>query len=71
MKLYNIPILWESYKRYSVEANTLQEAVEIALKQFLSEPDEEYLEGSFNIDNILEDEYPGETFNLDKIIQKL
>lgn len=56
MAKYNIPISWESYKRYEVEAESLQEATEKALKQFLSEPDENYLEDSFNIDSIIEEE---------------
>ena len=62
MKTYNIPIKWESYKRYSVQAENLQEATESALKQFLSEPDEQYLEDTFVIDSIIEEER-NETYN--------
>ena len=32
-KEYDIPIRWESYERYKVTANTLEEAVLKALKQ--------------------------------------
>ena len=64
MKTYKIPITWESYKRIEVEANTLQEAILKALRQFLSEPDDLYLEDSFRIDNILEDDYPEEDYDL-------
>ena len=44
MKTYKIPIVWQSYKKYEVEAEDLQSAIELALKQFLAEPDELYLE---------------------------
>ena len=64
MKTYKIPITWESYKRIEVEANTLQESILKALRQFLSEPDDLYLEDSFRIDNILEDDYPEEDYDL-------
>ena len=71
MKQYSIPISWESYKIYKVEAENLQEAVEKALKQFMSEPDENYLEDSFNIDSIIDDDYLDEEFDINKAIQKL
>ena len=71
MKTYKIPITWESYKRIEVEADSLQSAIYLALKQFLSEPDDLYLEDSFQIDNILEDEYPNEKYNLQEIYNKL
>lgn len=70
-KLYNIPIRWESYRRIEVEADNLQSAIYQALKQFLSEPDELYLEDSFEIDDILEDEYPEETYDLINIYNNL
>ena len=56
MAQYEIPIVWQSYKRYNVEADNLQEAITKALKQFLSEPDENYIEDSFEIDEIIFDE---------------
>ena len=65
MKKYSIPIIWESYKRYDVEAENLQEAVKEALKQFLKEPDENYLEDRFSIDH--DDEgLHGESFDIHK-----
>lgn len=68
---YEIPIVWQCYKRYSVEANSLQDAVEKALKQFLSEPDENYLDDSFEIDGITDDEYPDETYDINQAINKI
>lgn len=70
MKQYDIPIVWGSYKRYKVEANSLEEAVKEALNQFLAEPDESYISDSFSIDDIVYDEY-NEEFDIDKIIQNL
>jgi hypothetical protein len=63
VKNYNIPIKWESYKRISVEAENLQEATEKALKIFLDEPDELYLDDSFEIDKFVEEE-TNETFDM-------
>ena len=71
MKTYRIPIRWESYKRVAVEAENLQSAIYLALKQFLSEPDELYLEDSFEIDDILEEDYPEEEYNLREIYDNL
>lgn len=70
-KNYSIPITWESYKRYEVEAESLQSAVYLALKQFLAEPDELYIEDSFNIDEIIYDEYPDERFDMFNIYKNL
>jgi len=67
MKTYNIPITWQSYKRYQVEANSLQEATEKALNQFLSEPDDLYLDDSFAIDEIIIEE-TGEKLNYKKLL---
>jgi hypothetical protein len=68
---YNIPIVWESYKNYNVKADNLEEAVKLALKQFLSEPDENYLDDSFSIDDIVRDNYPNEDFDIHKIYNEL
>jgi len=70
-KEYNIPIRWESYKRYKVIANTLEDAVLKALKQFLSEPDDNYLEDSFEIDEIVYEEYENESFDIHRVYKKL
>lgn len=69
MQTYNIPIRWESYKRIQVEAENLQEATEKALKIFLAEPDELYLDDSFEIDKYIQEE-TGETFDFDLTIEK-
>lgn len=71
MKTYNIPIIWQSFKRIPVKAENLQEAVKLALKQFLSEPDDLYIEDSFEIDELLGEDYPEETFDLNKIYLEL
>ena len=71
MKNYSIPIVWESYKRVDVEAENLQSAVYLALKQFLSEPDETYICDSFEIDDIIEDEHPDEKYNMNEILENL
>jgi hypothetical protein len=71
MKSYTIPIVWESYKPYTVEAENLQEAVKLALKQFLSEPDENYIDSSFSIDEIIYDDYQDEDFDIHKILQTI
>ncbi len=69
-KEYNIPISWESYKRVKVEANSLQEAVEKALKIFLAEPDELYLEDSFEIDPFIKEE-TGEDFDMEQVYNNI
>ena len=71
MKTYKIPIRWESYKRIEVEADNLEDAILLALKQFLSDPDELYLEDSFEIDSILDEEFPDEDYDINKIYNKL
>ena len=70
-KEYNIPIRWESYKRYKVNASNLEEAVEKALKQFLSEPDDNYINDSFEIDEIVYEEYENESFDIRRVYKKL
>ncbi|MCA9748128.1 MAG: hypothetical protein KC414_03425 [Romboutsia sp.] len=69
-KEYNIPISWESYKRVKVEANSLQEAVEKALKIFLAEPDELYLDDSFEIDPFIKEE-TGEDFDMEQVYNNI
>ena len=71
MKTYNIPILWQSYKRYYVKAESLEEDVELDLKKLIKEPDDNYLDDSFEIDDILGDDYPDEEFDLNKVLQKI
>lgn len=69
-KEYNIPIVWQSYKRIPVQAENLEEAVKLALKQFLSEPDDLYIEDSFEIDEIIYEE-TDESFDIHKIYKQL
>lgn len=69
-KEYSIPIRWESYKRYKVEAENLQEAVEKALKQFLSEPDDNYIGDSFEVDEIIYEEV-NENFDIHRAIKNI
>ena len=71
MKKYDIPITWQSIKTYTVEAENLQQAVEMALKQFIYEPDEQYIEDSFEINDIIQDWYEDEKYDVGKAIQKL
>ena len=54
-KTYKIPIIYERCETFSVEASSLQEAVRKALKEFLSIPDEKYLDDSFRIDDVVEE----------------
>ena len=61
----------QSYKRYEVEAENLQEAALKAVKQFLSEPDDLYIDGSFNIDEIVYDDYAEEDLDTNKIYKEL
>lgn len=71
MKTYEIPILWESFKTYEVEAENLQEAITKALSEFLSTPDDNYLQDSFDIDGILQDTYPKEEYDVVKAIETI
>lgn len=70
MKTYNIPITWESYKRIEVEAENLQEALTKALTEFLSEPDENYIDASWEIDNIIFEE-TDETYDVSKLYKDI
>lgn len=70
-KIYQIPITWEAIRTYNVEAESLQQAVEKALDQFLREPDDEYLCDSFRIDEIIEENYPDEEYNEKEVINKV
>lgn len=70
MKTYKIPILWQSYQEYEVDAEDLQEAVTKAMKQFLSEPDDKYVDESFYIDDVIEEEY-NETYSWMTLMQNL
>lgn len=69
-KQYSIPISWQSYRRFDVEASSLQEAVEKALKIFFAEPDELYLDDSFEIDPFIKEE-TGEDFDMEQVYNNI
>lgn len=74
MKTYKIPITWTLWDRIEVDADNLQEALKIALKQFLDTPstDGDFLDDSYEIDeDDIREEYPNEEFDLDKVKQEL
>lgn len=71
MSTYKIPIVWQCIKTYEVTADNLQDAVEKALGQFFSEPDDGYIEDSVEVDEILHDNYPGEDYDTNKAFDKL
>ena len=71
MKEDSIPSHWESYKHYVVEAENLQEAVTKAVKQFLSEPDENYISESFQIDESIDWDYTDEEFDINETYKEL
>lgn len=66
MKTYKIPIIYQRCEEFEVEASSLQEAVQKALQEFLSIPDDHYIEDSFEIDGIVEDNY-NETYSIEKV----
>ena len=66
MKTYEIPITYSSLHLVNVEAESLQDAVNIAVKEFLAIPDDKYINDSIALDDILEDWYPDEDYNLNK-----
>lgn len=72
MTKYRIPISWQTIKHYDIEAETLQDAVNEAVEQFLKEPcqDGDYLEDSFEVDPIIEDDYPNEEYDVDKAVER-
>jgi len=67
---YRIPISWSSIKFYEVKAKNLQEAVNKAVKQFFSEPDQNYIEDSCEIDENIIAQYE-EDFDEDEAFEKL
>lgn len=70
MANYKIPIKYSRIEYMEVEAENLQTAVENALEEFLSIPDEDYLEDSFDIDDIyLQENYPNEEIDYKKLLQ--
>lgn len=68
---YTIPIIFQKIEYYKVDANNLQEAIEKAFKEFFAKPEEGYLEDSFEIDSIIGENYPNETYDLNEAIQNI
>ena len=71
MKTYEIPFIYQKVDVITVEAENLQEAIGKAFKEFITKPEEGYLQDSWEIDGIIEDNYPGEEYDIDKAIEKL
>lgn len=71
MKIYKIPITYMSFEEFTVEAENLQDAVTKGLSEFLSIPDDKYLDNSFEIDPIIYENYPNEKLNMSLVIEKL
>jgi hypothetical protein len=69
-KIYKIPIIWQAVKTYEVEAENLQEAAQKACKEFFNDNSvgEGYIEDSFEVDGIVEDDYPNEELDYGNII---
>ena len=56
-KYYEIPCTWEVYGTLEVEADSLEEAIELAERDDSPMPDEsDYVDGSFQIDRDIADE---------------
>ncbi len=65
-KTYRLPCSWEMYGYLVIEAENLQEAIDIAdsPEQGLPE-DGNYVDGSFKVDaEMIEAEYPNEDFHI-------
>lgn len=58
MNKYKIPCFWQMYAIMTVEADSLEEAIDIAENE--SElPDGNYVDGSFEVDHDVLDEWNG------------
>ena len=56
-KYYEIPCTWEVYGTLEVEADSLEEAIELAERDDSPMPDEsDYVDGSFQIDRDIAEE---------------
>jgi|LakMenE01Jun11ns_1017448.scaffolds.fasta_scaffold9900469_7 hypothetical protein len=69
MKEYSIPVMWESCKKYNVKAENLQEAITKALKEFIKEPDDNFLDNSLTIAGYVLDDYE-EVLDMNKAFTK-
>lgn len=71
MKIYKIPIIYQCVDTFEIEADNLHDAVNNALDEFLSIPDDKYINDSFEIDPIIDSDYPDEEYDINVIIQSL
>ena len=56
-KYYEIPCTWEVYGTVEIEADSLEEAIELAERDDSPMPDEsDYVDGSFQIDRDIAEE---------------
>ena len=55
MKTWKIPVIWQMSGLIYVEANTLEEAIDVVRCDNAPLPEGDYLEGSFDVDNEIED----------------
>ena len=56
-KYYEIPCSWEVYGTLEVEANSLEEAIELAEREDSPMPDDsDYVDGSFQVDRDIAEE---------------
>ena len=56
-KYYEIPCTWEGYGTMEVEANSLEEAIELAERDDSPMPDDsDYVDGSFQVDRDIAEE---------------
>ena len=56
-KYYEIPCTWEVYGTLEVEADSLEEAIELAERDDSPMPDEsDYVDGSFQVDRDIAEE---------------
>ncbi len=70
MATYKIPIVYQCIDYIEVDADNLQQGVENALNEFLSIPDDKYLEDSFEIDTTyINENYPNEKLDYTKLLQ--
>jgi hypothetical protein len=53
-KFYKIPCVWQMYGYHDIEANSVSEAIEIALSDEVGLPDGEYLPTTFEVDTASE-----------------
>ena len=56
-KYYEIPCTWEVYGTVEIEADSLEEAIELAERDDSPMPDDsDYVDGSFQVDRVIAEE---------------